>query len=177
LNVHGSSKSIEIDLVKLREAITVLDKKVEEKEVVAEKAAVVENIDIENITEEEFLKQAVEKIMPVQKTQNKMLTKESFIKIFKYTGDYAKIKSREIKQKAQEQRAAEFGKDPKKYLEALKTTVQAEELVYEKSSAEMFDKLCITPELFERSQQELMMDPYVSMELFNMGISMEQPSG
>ena len=41
----------------------------------------------------------------------------------------------------------------------------------------MFEKLCITPEMFERSQQELMMDPYVSMELFNMGISMEQPSG
>lgn len=40
----------------------------------------------------------------------------------------------------------------------------------------MFEKLCISPEMFERSQQELMMDPYVSMELFNMGISMEQPS-
>jgi hypothetical protein len=40
----------------------------------------------------------------------------------------------------------------------------------------MFDKLCITPECFERTQQELMMDPYVSMELFNMGVNMEQPS-
>lgn len=36
--------------------------------------------------------------------------------------------------------------------------------------------MCISPECFERSQQELMQDPYVSMELFNMGISMEQPS-
>lgn len=40
----------------------------------------------------------------------------------------------------------------------------------------MFDKLCITPEMFERTQQALMNDPYVSMELFNLGISMEQPS-
>ena len=40
----------------------------------------------------------------------------------------------------------------------------------------MFDKLCISPECFERSQQELMMDPYVSMELFNMGINMEKPT-
>ena len=40
----------------------------------------------------------------------------------------------------------------------------------------MFEKICMSPEMFERSQQELMMDPYVSMELFNMGISMEQPS-
>jgi hypothetical protein len=40
----------------------------------------------------------------------------------------------------------------------------------------MFDKLCITPECFERSQQEIMNDPYGSMELFNMGIGMEQPT-
>jgi hypothetical protein len=123
LNIHGSGKSIEIDLAKLREAITILDKKVEEKDSVPDKASVVEHIDIDNITDEEFLKIVVEKILPVQKTANKTLTKESFIKIFKYTGDYAKIKSREIKVKAQEKRAVEFGKDPRKYLEALKSTV------------------------------------------------------
>jgi len=38
LNVHGSNKSIEIDLVKLREAITIHEKKVEEKEVIAEQS-------------------------------------------------------------------------------------------------------------------------------------------
>ena len=178
LNVHGSGKSIEIDLTKLREAITVVERKVEEKQVTVEDhKSVVENIDLENITEEEFLNQAVEKILPIQKTANKTLSKETFIKIFKYTGDFAKIKSREVKAKAQEKRCNEFGKDPKKYLEALKSTVADEEQAYEKSSQEMFDKLCITPEMFERSQQELMMDPYVSMELFNMGINMEQPSG
>lgn len=122
------------------------------------------------------MNKAIEKIGTVQKTKNKTLSKESFIKIFKYTGDYAKLKSKEAKTKAQEIRCAEFGKDPKKYLEALKSTVAEEEKAYETSSREMFDRLCITPEFFERSQQELMMDPYVSMELFNMGISMEQPS-
>lgn len=152
LNVHGSGKSIEIDLVKLREAITVSDKKVEEKEVVADKTPVVENIDIDDITEEEYLAKAVEKIMPVKKTPNKTLAKDSFIKIFKYTGDYAKIKSKELKQQAQEKRAEQFGQDPKKYLEALKATIAQEEQAYEKASAEMFDKLCITPEMFERSQ-------------------------
>ena len=40
----------------------------------------------------------------------------------------------------------------------------------------MFETICITPECFERTQQELMSDPYISMELFNLGISMEQPS-
>lgn len=40
----------------------------------------------------------------------------------------------------------------------------------------MFDKLCISPECFERSQGELMYDPYASMEIVNMGMEMEAPS-
>jgi hypothetical protein len=48
----------------------------------------------------------------------------------------------------------------------MKLGVAEEEQVYEGASQVMFDKLCISPELFERSQQEMMMDPYVSMELF-----------
>jgi len=128
LNVHGSSKSIEIDLTKLREAITVHEKKVEEKSVsIEDSKSVVENIDLENITEEEFLNKAVEKILPIQKTAQKTLTKDSFIKIFKYTGDFAKIKSRDLKAKAQEKRCVEFGKDARKYLDALKATVAEEE--------------------------------------------------
>jgi hypothetical protein len=177
LNIAGSGKAIEIDLVKLREAVTILDKQVVEKQASPDDIKpLVENIDLEGITEEEFLNKAVEKIGTIQKTANKTLAKESFIKIFKYTGDFAKLKSRDAKAKAQENRCKEFGKDPKKYLDALKDTVAEEEKAYEKSSIEMFDRLCITPEFFERSQQELMNDPYVSMELFNMGISMEQPS-
>jgi phosphoribosylaminoimidazole (AIR) synthetase len=61
-------------------------------------------------------------------------------------------------------------------LELLKEVIQEEEKAYEKSSTMLFDKLCISPEFFERSQQELMYDPYASMELFNMGIGMELPS-
>ena len=177
LNVQGTGKSIEIDMVKLREAITVLDKQVEEKSAVLDENKVqLETIDTEGITEEEYMNKAVEKIGKINKTANKTLSKDSFIKIFKYTGDFAKMKSKDIKANAQVKRCEEFGKDPKKYLEALKDNVQEEEKAFEKSSEEMFEKLCISPECFERSQQELMQDPYVSMELFNMGISMEQPS-
>lgn len=105
LNVAGSNKAIEVDLIKLREAITILDNQVEEKQASPEDIKpLVENIDIEGITEEEFLAKAIEKIGPVQKTPQKTLTKECFIKIFKYTGDFAKIKSKEAKLKAQETR-------------------------------------------------------------------------
>jgi ABC-type thiamine transport system substrate-binding protein len=66
LNVNGSSKAIEIDLVKLRESITILDKQVTEKQASpADIKPLVENIDIEGLTEEEFLAKAVEKIGPV----------------------------------------------------------------------------------------------------------------
>lgn len=66
LNIHGSSKSIEVDLIKLREAITVLDKKVEEKEANPEDhKSKIEEIPLDNITEEEFLAKAIEKILPI----------------------------------------------------------------------------------------------------------------
>lgn len=179
LNIYGSQKSIEIDLEKLREAVTIKDAHVQEREgaPMTGNASQVEDINLADITEEEFLNKAVEKILPIKKNANKTLHKDSFIKIFKYTGDFAKLKSKDLKAKAQEKRCEQFGKDPRKYLDALKATVQDEEQAYEGASREMFERLCISPEMFERSQQELMMDPYVSMELFNMGIGMEQPTG
>jgi len=177
INIAGSSKAIEIDLEKLKGAITILDKQVEEKQGGSEeKKELFEPIDLENITEAEFLEKAAAQIMPVKKTEGKTLAKDSFIKIFKFTGDFAKIKSKEVKKVAQEKRMASFQKDNKRYLEDLKETVKEEEQVYEKASQELFEKICITPELFERSQQQFMMDPYVSMELFQMGINMEKPT-
>ena len=61
-------------------------------------------------------------------------------------------------------------------MQTLKDNINDEEKAYEQSSQIMFDKLCITPEMFERSQQALMVAPYVQMEIFNLGISMEQPN-
>ena len=129
-----------------------------------------------DLSEEEFVTKAIEHIGEVKKV-NKMLDKDSFIKIFKYTGDFAKYKNQALKKQAQESRVAQFGKDAKAYLASLKSNIAEEEKAYESSSRVMFEALCITPEMFERSQQVMMNDPYVSMELFNMGIAMEQPPG
>ena len=57
------------------------------------------------------------------KNDKKLLVKDTFIKIFKYAGDYAKLKSKDIKQAAQESRCTHFGTDHKLYLEALQKTV------------------------------------------------------
>ena len=61
-------------------------------------------------------------------------------------------------------------------MSALKTNINEEEKAYESSSKLVFDALSISTQCFEKTQQELMSDPYVSMELYNLGISMEQPS-
>lgn len=58
----------------------------------------------------------------------------------------------------------------------MKSALADEEKAYDSSSTAIFEKINISPECFERTQQELMNDPYVSMELFNLGISMEAPS-
>ena len=177
LNVKGSGKAIRVDLAKLKEAIEVVDVQVEEHEGKPIVKAVLEDIDIEGLTEEQFLEKASEKILPVNKTANKTLAKDSFIKIFKYCGDLAKMKSKEVKKIAQANRMQFFEVDSNKYLEAMKESVAVEEQVYEASSQMLFEKICISPEMFERSQGEMMNDPYIQMELFQMGISMEKPSG
>ena len=85
-------------MVKLREAITFLDNSVEERQASAEDHMTkVEEIDVLNLSEPEFLDMVVEKIGSIKKNENKTLHKDSFIKIFKYTGDFAKLKSKGLK--------------------------------------------------------------------------------
>ena len=98
INVKGSGKSIIIDLAKLREAITVQDVSVDEKQAVQEiKEDLLKDMDMENITEDEFLSKAVERIGVINKTKNKTLAKDSFIKIFRFTGEFAKLRSKDVK--------------------------------------------------------------------------------
>jgi len=93
-----------------------LDNSVEEKNASAEDYMTkVEDIDISKITEEEFVEKAVEKIGEIKKneTNNKVLSKDTFIKIFKYTGDFAKLRSQSLKKTAQEDRCQFFNVDHK----------------------------------------------------------------
>ena len=85
---------MQIDLKKLREAITFLDQSVEERQASAEDHMTkVDDIDTKELTEEQFLDQVATVIGEVKKNEDKTLTKDSFIKIFKYTGDFAKMRS------------------------------------------------------------------------------------
>lgn len=146
LNIQGTSKAVEIDFVKLREAITVLDKQVVEKDddTMVRKAETVPEIDLANITEEEFLQKAAEIIEPVKKTERKTLAKETFLKVFRYAGDFAKMKNRDHKKEAQEKRSEHFNRDHKKYIESLFEAVKGEEKIYEEASQLLFDKISIS---------------------------------
>lgn len=69
-----------------------------------------------DLPEAEFLTAACEAIGEVKKTARKTLEKETFIKVFKYTGDFAKMKNQKMKSQAQEKRSEHFGTDHKKYI-------------------------------------------------------------
>ena len=151
-NIFGTNKSIVIDKAKLKEAITIQDAPVVERQATADDNKIdLPQINTDNISEEEFLTQALTAIGPLKKTARKTLEKESFIKVFKYTGDFAKMKNRALKQVAQEKRVEFFNKDNKKYLEALKQNINDEERAYEQSSMVMFDRLSISPAMFEKT--------------------------
>jgi len=130
-------------LTKIKDAISFIDNSVAEKKSLSASAASLVQID-ESLSEKEFIKKAVEFIGPIQKN-GKVLSKESFIKVFKYSGDFAKIRSKGIKEKAQTERMVHFGDDHKKYLAALQKNVSEEEKAYEQSSILLFDELSISP--------------------------------
>ena len=111
-----------------------------------------ETFDTTNMSEEQFIEKAVEAIGELKKTAKKTLTKESFIKVFRYTGDFAKMKGKELKAKAQDKRCEYFGKDHEKYLKTLKDNIADEEKAYEAASQVFFNKLNISPHCFEQSQ-------------------------
>ena len=97
-NIFGTNKSIVIDKAKLKEAITIQDAPVVERQATADDNKIdLPQINTDNISEEEFLTQALAAIGPLKKTARKTLEKESFIKVFKYTGDFAKMKNRALK--------------------------------------------------------------------------------
>jgi hypothetical protein len=103
LNIQGTNKAIQIDLTKLKDAITFLDNSVDEKNASAEDYMTkVDEIDVQNITEEEFVEKACGFIGEIKKNEsnNKILSKDCFIKIFKYTGDFAKLRSQSLKKSA-----------------------------------------------------------------------------
>jgi len=93
-----------------------------------------ETIDTTGLDEEGFLKAAVEAIGDVKKTSQNTLEKDTFIKVFKYTGDFAKFKNSAMKKDAQTKRCEHFGGDAQAYLASLKANIQEEEKAYESSS-------------------------------------------
>ena len=62
-----------------------------------EKKDLLAGVNLDELSEEEFLNKAVEIIGEIKKTKNKTLEKNSFIKIFRLTGEFAKFKSKEVK--------------------------------------------------------------------------------
>lgn len=177
-NIQGTNKAVRIDLNKMKESITFLDKSVDEKQAsAADHLTKVEEIDYKDMTEEEFLEKAKELIGELQKDDKKLLKKDSFIKIFKYSGDFSKMRQKGMKQKAQDSRMEHFDVDFKKYLETLQKCADEEKKAYDDSFNVMFDKLCISQENFERSQQQLMQsDPGAQMETFTIVLGWDKPT-
>lgn len=66
LNVQGTGKAIQIDLNKLKEAVSFVDNTVAEKKALSASAANLEDID-ESLSEKDFIKKAAELIGPVKK--------------------------------------------------------------------------------------------------------------
>lgn len=93
LMVNGTSKTVKIDMDKLKDSITFLDAAVEERQASAEdNLTKCEDIDSTGLTEEQFMAKAIEAIGPLEKNDNKTFKKDTVIKMFKYCGDFSNFR-------------------------------------------------------------------------------------
>jgi len=176
--IEGTSREVSVDMTKLKDAITYLDKEVEEKQASAEDSMTkITHVDYAKMSEEEYVAKAIELIGEVQKNENKTLKKDSLLKIFKYAGDFAQMKQGSAKSEAQTKRMEFFDVDYKKYYTITSAAADEEKKVYDGAFETFFDKLNITQANFERSQQMLMeADPQAQMESFNIVLSWDKPN-
>lgn len=93
INIFNNKKSIVIYKAKLKEAIMIQDAPVIERQKTDDDHKNNFTQIASDVSEEEFLAQAIEAIGPLKKTGRNTLLKESFIKVLKYTGDLAKMKN------------------------------------------------------------------------------------
>jgi len=108
-NIVGTSKSMVIDKAKLKEAITIMDSPVVETQGASSGSLTKDLPEISaDLNDEEFLEEVKKVVGDIKKTPKKTLDKESFVKIFKYTGDYAKRKTRQVKAEGQAKRCQVF---------------------------------------------------------------------
>lgn len=178
LSINGTTKLAKIDIEKLKESITFLDKSVDERQASAEdNLTKVEDIDPTGLTEDQFMAKAIEKIGEIEKNENKTFKKDTVIRMFKYCGDFSNFRQGDMKQQAQEKRVEFFNnKQWRDYIKSLQESADAEKKLYDESFVMMFDKLNITQANFERSQEQLMQnDPQAQMESFNIVLSWDKP--
>jgi hypothetical protein len=94
LKIQGTNQSVVIDLEKFKDCMTILDETVEEKDACHEDYVTkIDEISSENVSEEEYLNKVVAAIGEVKENENGRLSKDMFIRIFKYTGDFGKMRA------------------------------------------------------------------------------------
>ena len=93
-NLLGMNKHIKVDKAKLREAITVGENNIEERESFPSGKVECEEIPLSGIEEPEFLERVCSHVTDLELVGGKatgILSQDSFIKIFKYTNDLARL--------------------------------------------------------------------------------------
>ena len=92
LELEGTGKKMQVDTAKLKEAIRVVDGYVAEKSIENNR----EEWDFTKV-DEELLEKVLGKL-----DDKKVLGRDAFVRIYEYTGLYARLKQRGLKVKAQE---------------------------------------------------------------------------
>jgi hypothetical protein len=91
----------------------------------------------------------------------------------KIIGDFSKFKSKDAAKQGQQKRLEKYGIDNEGYIDVILETMTGEEESFNTCTKAVLNKISVTPEIYSRSEQALIMDPASQVELLQKGIENE----
>jgi len=168
--IKSTQKELVINIPKMFEAISFEhimsdeEKKIENNRQKQEERKLIK-IDMP-IEDHKYLHQKLEDFK-VTFTKDKSIENHSMLKIMKLIGEFAKTKNEEITQNAQSSRLEQYNKDDDKYIDIIRDTLQKEEMNYTYCTQAVLCKLRIPPDVFAKSEQEVISNPSLQFDLLN----------
>jgi len=174
IQIFGTNKNMILNINKLHEAISFEDIDSEDKKKPEEsKRKDKPKLDIDlTVDDHKHLHQML-KGFKVTENEDGTLQKHAMIQILKFIADFAKIKNSKITKDAQEIRLEHYGVDDIKYINSIRSTLIEEEANYDYCQKAVFHKLYVQEETFRYTEQVLMSNPLIKLELMKDNINSE----
>lgn len=165
INIAGTEKRLVLNINKLHEAIYFEPIPSEDNKKDPEPIPKVKKLDFYiPPNDHKYLSQTLQGFK-VTEVKEGLIQKHSMVQMLKFIGDFAKLKNEQNSKEAQIARLEHYGKDDDLYIETIKNTLKTEEENYNYCTKSILFKLKVEHDVFVKSEQALLSDPFAQFEL------------